>query len=75
MLAYQAIASARKHIGVIFEVKKKENVIKCLHEKTFTVKLFSLAQFFKMILVVEQNSRLPILGHDFFVKSHSLYVL
>ena len=43
LLAYQAIASARKLIGVIFEVKKKGNVIKCLHEKTFTIKLFSFA--------------------------------
>ena len=44
LLAYQAIASARKHIGVIFEIKKKGNVIKLLREKTFTKKkLFSFA--------------------------------
>ena len=33
LLEYQAIVSARKHIGAIFE-EKKGNVIECLHEKT-----------------------------------------
>ena len=44
LIAYQAIASARKHIGVIFEVKKKKRKRdQILHDKTFTIKLFGFA--------------------------------
>ena len=63
LLAYKAMASARTHVGEKFEVKRNGN-IRCAHEKTFATISFNSAENFKILLIVEQNSRLRSKRHN-----------